>query len=139
MGGLFRAQQIGRKNNVYFLVFQNPAAIEKLKDGSFELGADVTVAAGPAGGTAGLSTKADVLAYKRTEGAFAGAALNGARMSIDPEKTAGYYYGPNAETARGYYSLTDDLLVPGRKADIKNIPSGAQQLKQTLERVAGRK
>jgi lipid-binding SYLF domain-containing protein len=131
--------QIGITTTDLLLVFQNPEAINKLKDGSYELGADVTVAAGPAGGTAGLSSKADVLAYKRTEGAFAGAALNGARMSIDPERTAEYYYGPNAETARGYYSVTDDLLIPGRKADIQNIPRGAQQLKQTLERIAGRK
>ncbi|RJR48252.1 MAG: hypothetical protein C4576_08680 [Desulfobacteraceae bacterium] len=131
--------QIGITTTDLLLVFQNSDAINRLKDGTYELGADVTVAAGPVGGTAGISSKADVLAYKRTEGAFAGAALNGARMSIDPERTAGYYYGPNAETARGYYALTDDLLHPGRKADIQNVPRGAQQLKQTLERIAGRK
>jgi lipid-binding SYLF domain-containing protein len=125
--------QVGIQMTDLVLVFQNPEAISKLRGGSFELGADASVAAGPVGGTAGVSSRADVLAYREDRGAFIGASLSGSRMSIDPDRTAGFYSGPGDPPVRGYYGLTDDLLDPRRKVQVRNVPSGATELKRTLD------
>lgn len=135
--GLSLGWQAGIQMTDLVLVFQNPEAVRRLKGGSFELGADASVAAGPIGGTAAVGTRADVLAYQRDRGAFIGASVSGARMAINPERTADYYYaGEPRPTTRAYYGLTDELLYPTGRLEIRNIPRGAMELKETLDRIA---
>ncbi len=136
--------QIGISDTDLILVFQNQNALDKLLQGAeYTLGGDLTVAAGPVGATANLTAyDADVLAYRRTEGAFAGAAISGSRLSVDPEETYAYYIRPGSESARGYYAedgraLMSDLLNPRGKLNIENVPPNATQLRQTLQQVTG--
>lgn len=137
-GGSLGAQ-IGITTTDLLLVFMNPDSIAKIKSGNFTLGANVTVAAGPVGGSADLSTiSADVLAYRRTEGAFAGVALTGNRLSLDKDRTLEYY--ATASPVRGYYGQEGDqifnnLMNPNEKVNIQNIPPGAMNLRQKLDKL----
>ena len=115
-GGSLGAQ-IGVSTTDVLLVFQNPNAITTLRSGgNMDFGANASVAAGPSGGMANWSTAhADVLAYTRTGGLFAGASLTGGKLSIDPKLTLEYYVGPGQSSVRGYYesggkNLVADLL-----------------------------
>lgn len=133
--------QVGVSQTDVVLVFQEPRIITNLQNGAnYTFGSDLAVAAGPTGASANLTAyNAPVLAYRRTEGAFAGAALTGSRFSLDPDKTYAYYVGPQSQT-RGYYAenknaLVADLLTPGKQANIRNLPPNAVQLKRTLDRM----
>ena len=64
---------------------------------SFKLGADVTLAAGPVGGSAKAAT-ADILSYSRSKGAFVGASLDGAVVKTRDGKNQEYYGKPVSPT-----------------------------------------
>ncbi len=132
--------QIGISTTDLVLVFQNQNAVDRLKEGgSFTLGADLAVAAGPIGGSANVSTlDADVLAYSRSEGAFAGLSLSGGNMSLNRDQTMEYYASLDGDTARGYYGegdMFENLLEPDQASGFGNVPPGAAELKQTLDRI----
>lgn len=143
--GASLGMQFGISSTDLVLVFQNPNAIDRLKEGgSFTLGADLAVAAGPLGGSANLSTlDADVLAYSRSEGAFAGISFSGGNMSLNRDDTIAYYTAAQAggDNARGYYGderdgdMFENLLEPDQASGFGNAPSGAADLKQTLDRL----
>lgn len=85
-GGSF-GFQAGVQSADIILVFRTPRGVSNLVSGKFTLGADASVAAGPVGRQAAAATdielKAEILAYARTRGLFAGIALDGSVMSID--------------------------------------------------------
>jgi lipid-binding SYLF domain-containing protein len=69
--------------------------MEKLLEDKFTIGADASAAAGPVGRTAGASTDAqmtaEILAWSRTKGLFAGVSLNGVTMRNDLDENAELY------------------------------------------------
>jgi len=79
--------QAGVQSADVVLVFRSRRGVESLTRGKFTLGADAGVAAGPVGRFAQASTdsqlKAEIYAYSRARGLFAGIALDGAVISID--------------------------------------------------------
>lgn len=82
--------QIGGKSSDLVLFMISDQARNALKAGKITLGSDVSVAAGTF--DRALDTSKDgVIAYARTEGAFAGAALSGGNISSDDEDTAAFY------------------------------------------------
>jgi SH3 domain-containing YSC84-like protein 1 len=85
-GGSFGFQIGGSSTDVVMLIM-NPRGVEKLESDKFTLGADASVAAGPVGRTAAAQTdlqmSAEILAWSRTQGVFAGIALNGATLRPD--------------------------------------------------------
>lgn len=85
-GGSF-GFQAGVQSADIVLVFRTPRGVDNLVNGKFTLGADASVAAGPVGRQASAATdgelKAEILAYARTRGLFAGIALDGSVMAID--------------------------------------------------------
>jgi lipid-binding SYLF domain-containing protein len=85
-GGSFGAQIGGESTDVVMLVMSR-RGMERLASDKFTLGGDVSAAAGPVGRTAAAETDlqlhAEILAYSRTRGAFAGAALDGTVVSED--------------------------------------------------------
>lgn len=135
--------QIGVSSTDLLLVFRNREAISELqRKGGLDLSLDLTITAGPVGGTADWSTiDADVLAYRRTGGLFAGLAISGGSLSLDPETTFAYYEGAGT-TARGYYEedrgemLVDDILSLEEGTVFPNVPRGAMRLKRTMDRLS---
>jgi len=79
--------QAGVQSADIILVFRTPRGVDNLVSGKFTLGADASVAAGPVGRQAAAATdaelKAEILAYARTRGLFAGIALDGSVLSLD--------------------------------------------------------
>ena len=82
--------QIGGEETDLVLLIMNDRGAEKLFQDKVSLGADVSVAAGPVGRTGAAATDAqlhaEMLAYSRSRGVFAGIDLSGG--SLHPDKDA---------------------------------------------------
>lgn len=103
-GGSF-GFQAGVQSSDLVLVFRSQRGVDSIVHGTFTLGADAAVAAGPVGRNAQASTdgqfKAEIYAYSRARGLFAGVSIDGAVMSIDHDANQSVY-GPNT-TARAIF------------------------------------
>jgi lipid-binding SYLF domain-containing protein len=93
-GGSFGAQIGGSSTDVVMLVM-NRRGMQKLLGDKFTLGADASVAAGPVGRTVNAATDvrldAEILAWSRAKGLFAGISLNGATLRNDSEANTELY------------------------------------------------
>jgi lipid-binding SYLF domain-containing protein len=87
--------QIGAETVDLVLLVMNRKGVDKLLDDKVSLGADASVAAGPVGRTANAATdaklNAEMLAYSRTQGVFAGINLSGGTLRPDKEADARAY------------------------------------------------
>ncbi len=87
--------QIGAQSTDVVLVFKTRRSVEGIVRGTFKLGADAAVAAGPVGRRGEAATdidlKAEILSYSRSRGLFAGVSLEGAKLDIDYEANADFY------------------------------------------------
>ena len=124
-GGSWGAQ-IGLEGIDNVLVFMNHEGMEKLLSSKFEVGGDLSAAAGPIGrhASAGVDWKMDtsILSYSRAKGIFAGATLNGAVITPDADAMKALYGG---------HITTRDVLsgkVPP--------PASAARFLRTVARVA---
>lgn len=92
--------QIGGSETDLVMLVMNARGADKLLSSKFTLGAEGSVAAGPVGRTATAQTdaqmKAEILSWSRTQGLFAGLALEGAtlRPDLDDNETL---YGKRLE------------------------------------------
>lgn len=107
-GGSF-GLQIGGQSIDLVLLIMNSKGINYLLDDKFTLGADASVAAGPVGRVASAETdaqlNAEILAYSRTQGIFAGISLKGSVLK--PDKSANRaLYGQDIKAR--------DILVDGK-------------------------
>ena len=127
-GGSFGFQIGGSSTDVVMLVM-NKRGMQKLLGDKFTLGADASVAAGPVGRTADADTdarmNAEILAWSRAKGLFAGISLSGATLRNDADVNAELY---------------------GRKIDNKDVlggavapPPAAQALRAALDKYSMRK
>ncbi|HEY6252537.1 MAG TPA: lipid-binding SYLF domain-containing protein [Candidatus Angelobacter sp.] len=93
-GGSWGAQ-IGVEKVDLVLLFMNDKGVNSLLKDNFKLGADASVAAGPLGRHAEASTdaklNAEILAYSRAKGLFAGVELNGAAVKPDNDSNNAFY------------------------------------------------
>lgn len=93
-GGSFGLQLGGLATDVLLFV-GNPKGAEKLLRSKGELGADVSVAAGPKGRTAAAATdpfmSAEILTYSRSKGLFAGISLKGSALTADHDANQRLY------------------------------------------------
>ena len=115
--------QIGGEQIDLVLLMMNREGVDTLLSDKVNLGGDASVAAGPVGRTASAGTdlqlKAGILAYSRSEGAFAGIDVSGG--VLHPDKTAN----------RGAYGASvgvRDVLFGGKVA----VPPPARALVRTL-------
>jgi lipid-binding SYLF domain-containing protein len=81
--------QIGAEQTDLVLLIMNRHGLDKLLQDKVSLGADVSLAAGPVGRSANAATdaqmSAEMLAYSRTQGAFAGIDISGGSLKADKE------------------------------------------------------
>jgi lipid-binding SYLF domain-containing protein len=121
--------QIGGSEMDVFMLVMNDRGMERLLGDKFTLGADATVAAGPVGRVAQAETDArmtaEILAWSRARGLFAGIALNGATMREDGDWNQELYGKP----------LKNREIVDGSVA----APRSAAPLLRELDRYSSRK
>lgn len=91
--GISGGLQFGAQETDLVLVFTTKRGIEGIADGKLTLGAGASVAAGPVGrhAEAAAGTNAEVFAYSRSRGMFAGVALDGTAISIDTKGNRAFY------------------------------------------------
>jgi lipid-binding SYLF domain-containing protein len=127
-GGSFGLQLGGTETDVVMLVMNN-RGVDKLLQSKFTLGGDMSVAAGPVGRTAEAQTDAqmhaEILAYSRSRGLFAGVSLAGATLRQDE---------------------TDNRLIYGKMVTPKQIlregekpPASVAKLAETLSKYSSRR
>ncbi len=87
--------QIGAQSTELVLVVMNRTGVDKLLRNKVTLGTDASVAAGPVGRTATAATdaqmSAEMLAYSRSKGLFAGIDLSGGVLKPDDSANAQVY------------------------------------------------
>jgi len=93
-GGSF-GFQIGASSTDLIMLVMNDRGAEKLLADKFTLGVEGSVAAGPVGRTATAQTDAqmhaDILSWSRSQGLFAGVALEGATLRQDLDDNSAIY------------------------------------------------
>ena len=93
-GGSVGIQFGGSETDLIMLVM-NSRGVDKLLSSKFTLGAEGSVAAGPVGRTATAQTDvqlhAEILSWSRSQGIFAGLALEGATLRQDLDDNANLY------------------------------------------------
>lgn len=118
--------QIGVQSTDLVLVLMSRKSVEGIAGGKFTLGADASVAAGPIGRSAAAATdatlSAQILAYARNEGIFAGVAIDGSVIAIDDKANASAY---------GVSGILASQILAGKVA---SAPLAAQAFTDSLTR-----
>ena len=116
--------QVGMQMTDVVLVLMSRQSVEGVAGGKVTLGGDASVAAGPLGRSASANTdatfKAQVLSYSRSEGLFAGVALDGSVISIDNSAN---------ESAYGVSGILASQILAGR---VGSAPEAAVEFKAAL-------
>jgi len=93
--------QAGAQATDVVLVFRTKKSVENLLRGKFTIGADAAAAAGPVGRNVEAATdaefKAEILAYSRSRGLFAGVSLDGSAIQIDEASHIAFYGTPSQQ------------------------------------------
>jgi len=118
--------QWGVQSTDLVLVLMSRKSVEGIAGGKVTLGADASVAAGPVGRSATAATDAtltaQVLAYARNEGIFAGVAIDGSVISIDSRSN---------ESAYGVSGILASQILAGKAGA---PPPGASAFTASLAR-----
>ncbi|MEE4185380.1 MAG: lipid-binding SYLF domain-containing protein, partial [Gammaproteobacteria bacterium] len=129
LGGGSIGWQFGAQSSDLILVFRSPRSVERIADGTFTLGGDASIAAGPVGRSSMAATdqrlKAEIFSYSRSRGLFAGIALDGSWLRMDEQANADYY---------GVALSPSQILAAGSMA----TPLGATEFVEMLARTAPR-
>ena len=119
--------QVGLQATDLVLVFKTTNSIRGLLRGKLTLGADISVAAGPVGREASAATdstlRAEILSYSRSRGLFAGVALDGSVVQVDPLSNTAFYAAPAPPLAQPGTAIT--------------LPTPAVQLLRQINKYAG--
>jgi lipid-binding SYLF domain-containing protein len=110
--------QVGASSTDLVLVVMNRGGADKLLGNNVTLGADASVAAGPVGRTASAATDAQLtaqmLAYSRSKGVFAGINLSGGSLRPDDSANAKMYGAEHSARAIAMGTVPVRLTVEGR-------------------------
>ena len=113
--------QVGGDASELVLVVRNQKGLEEFYRSDFKLGANVGIAAGPVGGGASVhGIAADIIAYARKKGAYAGLALDGAWVAVSDESNRAYYGQPVRPV---------DIVVKGSVSNPKSLDLRASAAK----------
>jgi len=95
LGGAGLGFQLGFEKKDILMLFKSRDIVKKLANNKMTLGVDASVAAGPAGDSAGRGTevdfKAEVYTYTKTQGAFVGVSFDGSVMNHDYDENIELY------------------------------------------------
>ncbi len=97
MSGVSFGAQIGVKSSDYIIYFTDNKAMNALKNGRVQFGADTSVVAGSFEKSFELGNAGAVI-FQHTSGAFVGASVMGGAITQDEEQNRAYY-GKNVQTA----------------------------------------
>ena len=103
--------QIGGSDTDVILLVMNDRGVDRLLSSKFTVGADAAVAAGPLGRQASAQTDAtmmaEILAWSRSRGVYAGISLQGATLREDGGENKELYGKelPNREIVKGVTSV----------------------------------
>jgi lipid-binding SYLF domain-containing protein len=110
--------QIGGSSTDLIMLVMNARGADKLLSSKFTLGAEGSVAAGPVGRTATAQTDAqlhaDILSWSRSQGLFAGLALEGATLRED---------------------LDDNQVIYGKRLENRDIVSNKRRIPAAAARL----
>jgi lipid-binding SYLF domain-containing protein len=130
LGGGSVGAQIGAQKTDYVLLIMNDEGLKGLLEDKFEMGGEVSVAAGPVGRTAAATTNATldagILSYSRSKGAFIGASLKGGTITPDNDLNEAVYEGKKARE------------VLETEKDVKEMPAVVVIFPTTLSRYSRR-
>lgn len=90
MGSASIGLQIGGEQSEVILVIMSKRGVDAMLSTKAQLGADMSVAAGPVG-TGTRAATADVLSFARSKGAFAGLTVEGSIIAPDDARNTAYY------------------------------------------------
>ncbi|MGC9195189.1 MAG: YSC84-related protein [Syntrophobacteraceae bacterium] len=122
-GGAGFGLQIGAQVTEFVFVLNTPEAVRAFsRGGNIQLGADVSVAAGPVGRTAeaGVTPVAAVYAYSLSQGLFGGISVEGTVIAARNDANRQYYHR----------YVTPEQILSGRV----RAPAGARRLQRVLAR-----
>lgn len=106
------------------LMFKSRETLQNIGKGSFTLGGDASVTAGPIGRNSGAATDykldSEIYSYSKSKGLFAGVSLSGSSLHID-KKANQSYYGKKEEAKT--------LFAMGNNGNSEEVTS----LKRTLK------
>ena len=126
-GGSWGFQAGGQVSDIV-LVLTTRQSVEGITDGKLTLGADASVAAGPVGRTAMASTSvtldAEVYAYSKSQGLFAGVSLEGNGIFIWKKANNRFYGDPSAATILAS-KTPPPPPAPALVAEVAKLTSGA--------------
>lgn len=109
--------QIGAGETDLIFMVMHKSGMEKLSKDKFTVGGDASVMAGPVGRTAEAQTdammKAEILAYSRSHGLFAGVSLDGATLRPDNDDNTKIYGHPVSQ---------EEILNGGARATVNAQP-----------------
>lgn len=110
--------EIGASSTDLIMLVMSERGADKLLSSEFTLGAEGSVAAGPVGRTVAAQTdanmRADILSWSRSQGLFAGVALEGATLRQDLDDNA-ELYGKQLENR---HIVTKGVAVPKSAAKL---------------------
>jgi lipid-binding SYLF domain-containing protein len=128
-GGSFGFQLGGQSTDLVMLIM-NSRGMEQLTKSKFTLGGDASVAAGPVGRTTNAATdasmSAEILAWSRNKGLFAGISLSGATLREDEDVNKELY---------GKKLNTQEIVIAGKVPP----PPAGRALIASLDRFSSRK
>ncbi len=126
-GGSWGFQAGGQVSDIV-LVLTTRDSVEGITDGKLTLGADASVAAGPVGRTAMAGTSvtfdAEVYAYSKSQGLFAGVSLEGGGIFI-AKKANRRFHGTDSAAAILANRAPAPAPAPELVAEVAKITSGA--------------
>lgn len=117
--------QAGIQSIDLVLIFKNRSTLEKIGNGTFTLGGDISATAGAVGRNSSASTdykmQAEVYSYSRSKGLFAGISLQGVDIDIDNKGDADFY-GKEVSSKTLFESSTSDI------SSVKDLKSQLESL-----------
>lgn len=118
--------QAGIQSIDLVLIFKSRETLQDIGKGSFTLGGDISVTAGPVGRSSSASTdyklEAEVYSYSRSKGLFAGISLSGSAIAIDGKANKSFY-GNDDDTKSLFSNSTENRSssVMEMKSVLKNM------------------
>jgi lipid-binding SYLF domain-containing protein len=118
--------QAGIQSIDLVLIFKDRGTLEKIGNGSFTLGGDASVTAGPVGRNSSASTdykmEAEIYSYSRSKGLFAGISLSGSALAVDAKSNAAFYgQETDAKTIFSGTSNQSSASVSSLKTTLQNL------------------